>query len=239
MPKDPVYGDLDMGFLDPCPLTTLAEALRDGTWLDVRTDEHTIMRVRIIEIVVRTQGEDVVFRQEWLDSEQEFQKAQFAIDSDAIWRIVKSSYKVDEVMPYEYAPSAHVAKRVSNGEERRIIDAVNSSACYLFQEDPKEFVSNYGGKGTWNLVNHRHVAIIVIYEMTNMSPTAICTKAYGYKSQGPWLTAAWKAKVGPGRDSKAFCDSVRRLGELVDSKLCERFRRSDRFGHDYQPVLSR
>lgn len=241
-----------MGFLDPCPLDVLAEAMRDGMWLDVRTDDTTIMRVRIMEIIVRTKGEDIVFRQEWLNRAEEFEKRQFAIDSDAIWRVVKSQYKIEDVKPYGVTEDGEWSDAqkslygaLDSNVTNKIVATVVHAALVLFDHKPENFFA--GARGTEsNMVTHRHATIIVLYEMTNLSPHYICTDVMKYDSVQPFVTARDKMTVTNYAQSDArrmkhittFRETVTRLGDLADKQLVQHYRRTN-VPDDYQAVLAR
>lgn len=244
--NDPLWGELNMGFFDPCPLHVLAEAMRDGKWLDMRTEDGVIQRVRIVEIIVRTQGDDVVLRQEWLTGRDrdEFYKQQFAIDAESIWKIAPTNYRIAAVRPYGSPDGERPAVKGQPATEREteiIVDTVVKGGIFLFQIAAKDWnAATRGGKGDWHVINKRHATVLVLFEMTDLDPSECC-KRMGWKSQQPLITAKWKATPQKHRDpqeAKDFQGDVRSLGKLVDDQLApHKYRRQGFYGRDYTPVL--
>lgn len=220
-----------MSWHDPCPLRVLAEHMRDGTWLDVRTEDGLLERVRITEIRVRVQGEDVIVRQDWLH-EEDYRRAEHALDSDVIWRVNPTTRKIADVTPF-----GGVTRTVQAGEPAAVIGAIVGTVVFTAGGKAEELTSPRVGKEPWELTNARHQGIYLAFEMTDLSGHDICTGYFGYKSQGPFLLARDKARhsldaqtgyyVRPTATSpNDWVKQLRRLAGVVDQQLGFKSRRA-------------
>jgi hypothetical protein len=219
-------------------LQELARHMRDGRWLDVRTDEGPIYRVRIVEMVVRVQSEDIVFRQEYLDGSGKFAVQQFPVESDAIWKTMTTKVRIEDVQPYGITVVApedgedgggHVVP-ITDGQQQRLLETVLKGALYLNNLTLGELRHNPERQ---HLVP-RYVAMLVLYEMSNLAHGQI-TEALGYASITPLLEAMKERS----RDKSPLPDGVRRLGDLVDNQLAPVRYRSAKLSPSYKPVLPR
>lgn len=233
------WGEVDgegAGAMDPCPLYVLGRYMQEGTWLDVRTGDGVIQRVRVLEIVVRVKTEEVRFRQEWLVDEEDFYKQEIVLDSEDIWRVTETNYHIMEVQPYGLAKRA-TPVGVNSGETETsafaqlVVETVVKAAQFLYQINYTDLMES----NDWVILNRRHACLLVVYEMTDLSPRTICVSHFKYRSQQPLLTARDKVRPGTGTDFEA---DVRRLGKLCDQQLLpDKHRRSVPYPRDYTPVL--
>lgn len=201
---DVVWGNFRPSFFDPAPLSKLAEHMRDGRWLHLQTEDGALVRVRITEIRVYTQGEDIVLRQEWLDGAQEFQHRQVVIDSESIWKATPIKMTVSEVPP---------------PLETRVADCVEVFGVILNVLIADTGLTTgqltAGGRGDNPApqVEARHCGLVLMYEMTNESPQSVCER-FGYGSPTAWHHARAKMQSQPGFYEDFRKDTKRRAREV-------------------------
>jgi hypothetical protein len=235
------------GAFDPCPLQVLARHMLDGRWVDVRTDEGLICRVRITEIVVRAQGEDIRLRQEWLDGPDDKVRRirqEIVVDADAIWKVLPTNYHIEQVQPWKTKKTGGPRSPVPDETAQTIVTQVIETALFLYQTTKKDLIEE------GNASPRRYVAMLVIFEMTDISVFDICTKHFGYHSPTPMVSAQYRLRSGlEGHRNETFVtpENIRRLADLVDQALepqaaregrTERYRSSRVFPNDYTPVLT-
>lgn len=221
----------------PVPLYVLGAYMRDGTWLDIRTEDGPAYRVRIVEIVVRVQSEDVRFMQEWLEhlddegAEVKRVRHYINVDSDTIWKVEPSRYHIDEVQPHGFKIET---PKLPQNEERMhvVLTTVIKTALTLNDLKLEELRQAYDRQ----TLPVRKAVMIVTYEMSDLSPPQIC-EALGYKSQMPLQTARWDVSNSRARNHVWLRESALRLGKLCDQQLDFQARRSEPFPSDYSPVL--
>lgn len=204
--------------LEPCPLWKLAEYMRDGTWLDVRTDETLITRVRIVEMIVRVRGEDIVLRQEWFDAEQEWRKQQFVVDADTIWKVLPTNYKLEVVEPHgvQLPPG-----EMTEDQATHILDLIVKAALFMFSLTPEEF-SSKTAVNKWANIDARYACMAVSWELTELGENEI-THRCGYKSPMPLHSARQSIFIKPFDDARR--DSAQRLARLVVNQRHHTYRR--------------
>lgn len=213
-------------------LRELAEHMRDGHWLDIRHDQELIQRVRILQIVVRLETEDIVLRQEWLDEdaadEDYYHRQLITIDSDGIWKVRPSTVHPSEVKPHGTLPPPPEAQ--SDELQERVASVVLDAAAkhYGIARDALVQESHY--------LPARQVTMLVVYEMTDLSPHDIATRHFEYKSQTPLISA--RDKIGWARDAHVTKANVVKLSGRVDGMLAPlRARRTKPFPRDYKRLL--
>lgn len=198
---------------DPAPLAQLAAHMRDGTWLDVRTDDGLLQRVRITEIRVYVHGEDIIFRQEWFTPEDDFRHRQVPVESEAIWRVNPSRTELRDVKlppgcesrPGDPEDVCRVALLVVGGE-------MGISADVLCGGE-------FRGRQLQSVVDARHCCLLILHQMTDEGPVETAQRL-GYKSQQPLLTALWKmTRRNPAELESRFRREVRRRAKLVRDQL--------------------
>lgn len=224
------------GVFDTCPLHLLAECMRDGKWLDVRTEEGVLQRVRIVEIVVRVRGEDVQFQQAYFDGSGQYRKHTFPIDSDCIWKVVPTNYSLEQVKPHGITflkPASPTS--APDALPSLIIDTVGS----YFGVPREDFIGEVACRN-WKRLPERYVSMIVTYEMTDRSPLDIA-KLHGYKSLTPCMSALQEVKCIQARtweDKRQMFKSVREVAHVVDRLHGGmRFRRTAGWTYQYKPLL--
>lgn len=220
----------------PVPLHVLAAYMRDGTWLDIRTEDGPVHRVRIIGIVVRVRGDDVRFRQEWLehldDERKEVKRCSHVldIDSEAIWKIEPTHYHVDEVEPYGLKIELPPMPLQTDEMQKEVLVTVLRATVTTFNVSMNELRS----VRDWESIDARYTGMLVVFEMTNLSATQIA-EAFGYKSQTPLLSACHDLKHNR---RKGLRDSMKRIARVVESQITFKARRQYLPGN-YSPVLPR
>lgn len=229
----------------PVPLYTLANYMRKGAWLDIRTDEGPINRVRITEIVVRTLGEDVRFRQEWvehLDSERKDPKRvrhEIVVDSDAIWKVEPTRYHIDEVEPHgvqiEWIPQPSQSPDLM----QRILEAAMQTTMRMYDLS----LAQLRHTAMREHLTARYACMLVVFEMSDLSETQI-TEALGYKSPTPLHSARSEVVWVQGGQRSAqsahwtLPEWVKRIGNACEATV-GRQRRTLPLPPNYLPVLSR
>lgn len=225
--SDVIWGDFRPGFFDPCPLATLAEYMRDGKWLDMQTESGKLQRVRVTEIRVRTQGEDVMLRQEWLTAEGVFRHRELAIDSDCIWRATPVTRNIGDVEgPRELAGDAeHVFGVIVN-----VLIADTGFTTGQLTSGGKQ------GRLDAKIVNARHSGLVMQYEMTDDDPLKVCER-FGYMSPQALNTGLQKMDNRGGHDHlEAFKRDTKRRAREVWKQLGFPSRRQASMGYR-EPVL--
>ncbi len=223
------------GIFEPVPLGVLAEYLRDGTWLDLRTEDGLVQRVRITEIIVRVEGEDVRLFQQWFDEDCSFNKRTFTLDAEAIRKVRPTTcQRVSDVVPWD-GDLNRVAPAIFNAEfEQELLQCVLKSAMFMFSVKLDELrnARNFAP----GPVTQRYACVIVLYETSNLEPKAIC-EALGYASVQALVSA--RCDMCSPHPVQERIDAVKRLGKLVDQRMPMRCRTSRAFPDDYSPVLGR
>jgi hypothetical protein len=223
----------------PVPLWALAAYMRDGTWLDIRTEDGPAYRVRIVEIIVRVQSEDIRFMQEWLehldDEGHEVKRVRHYInvDSDTIWKVEPSRYHIDQVEPYGLKITMPKALPQDESQMQKVLTTVIKTALTLDDLKLEELRQAYDR----HTLPTRKAVMIVAYEMSDLSPPQIC-QALGYKSQMPHQTARQDVSNSRCRNHVWLRAAALRLGTLCDQQLDFRARRTQPFPTDYRPVLA-
>lgn len=207
--SDPIWGDYRPGFFDPVPLHRLAQFMRDGSWLEMQTEDGKLTRVRITEIRVYVSGEDVVLRQEWLDDEEEFHHREIVVESDAIWRAWPIKMPLGKVPPPPHVPRS--------GDPVTVFGHVLNVLIADTGFTTGELTVVGDGRQPPGLTDARHSGIVLLYEMTDESPTW-AAGCFGYKSQQPLLTA--RSKMGARASHyHDFVQDTRRRAKLVWKRL--------------------
>lgn len=221
----------------PVSLALLAHHMQTGRWLDIRCDNELIQRVRIIEIVVRVQGEDIVVRQEWLDEQAErdedyYRKHTFVIDSDAIWRVRPSELHPSDVRPY----GIDVPREPQDeGLQQRILVTVLNTARGIWKLGMEEL----SAVTEWKWIPHRYACMVVLYEVSDLDERQI-TQAFGYKSVQPFVSARDMVRRPYSDECRSRQQMARQLGRHVDECFPPPPPRTSRtFPTDYKPLLKR
>lgn len=168
-----------MGRLDPVDLMTLAEALRDESYLDVRSvDVGSLERVRVVSFNVRRDGETVTFRQYGTDDE-------VSCDSESIRRALPTAFSDGD----ELTPLATAELEFANTIER-VWGVVEDVLAENFQMKPDEFrdVTANGSKNLY--LSMRYWAMLVMKDLGVTTNEAIY-HYYGYLSATPIHSARW------------------------------------------------
>lgn len=183
----------DGSVFEACSLTLLAEHLRDKRWVDLRVDapiarDRLVMRVRIVEIRVLVEREDIIVRQEWLEKD-EFYHEVHKFDGDAIWRAVPTNYHIEQVKPYGRTTVAQTGQPAPMSEATK--GRIFATTCRLLEKEtglPFDTIAK--ATSVYRGCEARHIALIVLYELTDDDPLTLC-KRFGYASQTPFLSARY------------------------------------------------
>lgn len=221
--------------LEPAPLHVLAEHLRDGTWLDLRTAEGPIYRVRIMEIVVRMADEALVCAQEWYDELRERRtRRKLVLTAEDVWRVQPTTLTVFEVKPYgEQTPPK--PRELGTGTLDVLKEAIATAAADLVDTSSAAVMADT--KGGRRFTQVRYVAMLVMYEMTDLSIPKI-TDYYGYGSPTPFYSAQSALKYD---HNKFVCaENMRKVASKVDKATApSRFRTDRPFPQDYNRALGK
>jgi hypothetical protein len=190
--------------LEACSLRELAENMRDRKWVDMRVDGIGVLqRVRIIEIRVKAEGEDIVVRQEFLDLD-DFVVCTHVVDADAIWRVLPTNYHTEQVEPYgrrrprtelPSAPRARWPTPLWPGERAMVVAAVK-------YEVARETGCSLSTALELSTIDAKHRAVLLTYELTDLAAYEVCA-CFGYHSTSPLglparaklNNATWRASI--------------------------------------------
>lgn len=221
---DIIWGKFRPGFFDPVPLDQLAAHMRDGKWLSLQTENGLLERVRIIEIRVYVQSEDIVLRQEWIDEREEFQHRQLVIESESIWKAWPIKMSVNDVKPPVQTRAADVDQVFG------VILSVLVAETSFTTGDLT--AGGTRGKQAQPLADARQSGIVLLYEMTDLEPLDACQR-FGYRSPQPLHTARWKMdtnRAHPTGSAAEFRKATKHRAREVWTRLGYPARRTVRDG---------
>lgn len=226
------------GVFEPVSLAVLAEHLRDGTWLDLRTEDGLVQRVRVTEIIVSVDHDDVRLFQQWFDDDYSFNKRSFAIDAEAIRRVQPTAcQRVSEVVPWVADMRDDTTPVIFNAEtEQELLQCVLASALFMFDVKLNELRATREIGPTE--VTQRYACLIVLYEMSNLHPKDIC-EALGYSKGSVQALISARYDMCGANPVQERIDATKRLGKLVDQRMPRKCRTSRAFPRDYSPLLGR
>lgn len=213
--------------LEPPEIGALAEALREGAWLDLRVvDFGNCHRVRIESINVHRERDVLVIVQKVPEGDS-LREATYAIDAEDIRWMRPTQVALEDVEPITPPDAKGLAAK-------RIVAEIVRTIAFL-TEGVSEADLVAGGKQT-GCIRPRQEAMWLAYEMTDLSPLVIATEHFGYASQQPMLTVHQKLTYAlqnaqPFHYNEgtwgAWIERVRGAQRLIDSNLGVRARRSD------------
>lgn len=215
--------------LEPVGLAKLAEALRDGAWLDMRVvGVGTVERVQIETINVHRERDVIVVEQKWPDG-NEVGHTQMAFDAEDVRWVRETQVALEDVTPVlRSAPASNAAQ---------IVDEIIRTVAFL-TEGVSEADLRSGGKQT-GCVRTRQEAMWLAYEMTDLTPLEIAVGHFGYRSVQPMLTVHHKVHCAISKNEvfhwnetspSAWFSRVRATRSLVDTNKGERYRRTKDLG---------
>lgn len=205
--------------LDPISIVALAEHLRDETWLDVRVcDLHSpLERVRIEEIVIRRDIDNVVFVQEIMGGE-EVTLTRHVVDGESIMYANPTVFALEDVQPpkaprVKLQPSEKFGKGLEPDEFSILVRVVRAMEHYTSLRDSSQVLELLRDTPERAAVWVRHWALWGLYELTDLSPVRCCV-ALGYASPQPWYSTQvdW-------RQDEASAVKMRMLREYVKQEL--------------------
>lgn len=231
--------------LEPVPLRAICEAIRDERWIDLRVaDVGTVQRVLITQLNVGREGERVVVKQKFLEAE-EVVTAQHDFDAeDLIW-LRETAIAMEDVKPIsrqQRAPDAVIANDLAT----HVIDTIIRTMTFLSQGVTEPGIRKGLPVGSgYGALRPRQEAMWLAYEMTDLHPSEICTKHFGYKSQQPLLTIHDKIHwaIANGRPihynekPNAWLNRVRAAAKLIDSTLGQTLRRATTASPHWTTIL--
>lgn len=188
----------DMGMLDPVPLATLGEAMKDAAWLDMRILDHgSVPRVRVQSILVTPTNDIVELYQEY--GEDDYRHLE--VDSEDIMGAVPSCFEradVPEPCPPTFDQATHYEHRWGKYELKAeavaifpyvrtaVFDQFNNAA-QMEQDWNTPGSSNPTGLYSFSIYV-RYALLLVLYEVTELAQDDVCSTV-GYHSIQPLLSA--------------------------------------------------
>jgi hypothetical protein len=210
-----------MGMLEPVPLTSLAEAMRDEAWLDMRIVEHgNVPRVRVQSILIMTHNETVELYQELPEDAYRY----LEVDSEDIMAALPSCFERDDVPepnepppsgadPEEYTQGRPFASYKLPSEARAMFPLVRRAVFNQFANPDhmeRDFwdLTNVSSRNPTNLYHFtlhvRYALLLTLYEVTELSQADVCY-VVGYHSIQPFISArqlAKREKDGKAKDTR-------------------------------------
>lgn len=202
--------------LEPIGLDVLAGFLWEKTLVDLRVVETgTVERVQILEILVAREKDTVTVRQCWArDDDHGVRVDELTFDAENVRWARPTQVDLFDVEPIEAIESsrddqdaAQKPWRDSGAIFRAIVD------CYVFI-GPFSEVELTQPKGVGDrALRHRQEMMVLLYEMTDLTPPEICVTYFGYRSGMPLSTAYGRAC------DRGWPTRVRKRAKVIDAKL--------------------
>lgn len=196
--------------LEPVGLAVLAEALRDGTWLDMRIVEGraaTLERVRVDAIIVRRADEEIELSQESAelnDGEQVVFTSNHRVPAEAIrWARPTAFNDATEVRAYN--PATATGERPDPDLYLAAVAVASAQSSVL----DGETVLRLAREGD---LHWRYWLMLVVKETTDLAPGQI-TRLFGYRSPQP-LVSARRKYARDGQDMRELKRIVKRVERL-------------------------
>lgn len=220
--------------------------MRDRVWLDVQTGDTFLPRVRIVQIIVKRTGDDIVLRQDWLEEgggDVWPNRQRITVDAANIWRVAPTALRLDEVQQWGEPPpppEPEKKSRIKLGDEvsDMVAQGIVQAALLYYDTTADELKRVTEHRYT----ARRYVAMLVMFEMTDLTPHQI-TAQFGYRSPMPLVCArdhlTWYVR-DPSRRASSHVrpQTVRELGKVADKLFKpERYRSSRTWPGSYTPVL--
>lgn len=215
--------------LEPVTLGALAEALHDGTWLDMRVvDMGTLQRVLVQQVNIYRTRDEIVLTQKWPCGE-EVGTTTVTVDAEDVRWLRETQVALPDVTPIPVVtpPRTLPAKRV--------VDEIIRTVAFL-TVDVTEADLRAGRASGCAAVRPRQEAMWLAYEMTDLAPDEITRNCFGYASAMPMVTIRHKLEYALRKNEPvhhkeeagptAWFDRVRGVRDLIDSNLGARPRRS-------------
>jgi hypothetical protein len=176
--------------LDPVTLDELAVAMRDATWVDARiVPGGVVERVRVEGIIVRRREEEVEFLQVWA-TEEGRQHQTFTVHAEEVWWIKPTGqHDVTLVSPF----NSRVQLELADGDEAHW-QAAYAAIARWHRITPDEVRATSKARLDGEMFRYK-VMLVVAALSPHLKPSDI-TKAYGYASPQPLVSARQNANAG-------------------------------------------
>lgn len=225
---------------EPVPLGQIAVAIRDESWLDMHVcDLGKLDRVRISQLNISRERDEVVVGQRWLgqetggpaeDPQPRFHDETYTFDVEEIIRLRETRVALKDVKPIKSGP-VPVAPDIF--DVQAVIDEIVRTMGFTAGVSQQDLRSPKG-RGD-KALRPRQEAMWLAYEMTNLSPPDICINHFGYRSQAPLVAVERKLRSQQHREGKvhfnelagAWEKRVKAAADLIDSHFGRKFRRSN------------
>lgn len=208
--------------LEPVPLGVLAEHIRDQTWLDMRVIEvGTCQRVQITQLNICRERDEVVVRQKHAVDDDALATDTLTFDAEDIRWVRETEVALADVTPVSIAVRVPSLTRAAVGpgaaaamphasDERVIVGRAVLIVSEHTGFSHTEIGRFCGWEEDYSIARARHLAIWLIYEMTDLPATVIC-EAFGYVSTTPLSSASDKARNAAFRaDLEAIAEKLKK-----------------------------
>lgn len=194
--------------LRPVPLHTLAEHLRDETWLDMAVvDRRPLQRVQVTNINVMRDRDEVTVVQV-IQEEEGRTTAEVAFDAEDLRWCKPTTARPEDIVPLEVVESEPDADTAFAVIRREVISALK----FVHVCSESELLNGSG----FSLARQRGIRLL--YELTNF-PTTRLAEEIGYKSPGMYPQAL-------SRTTRAEeVEAIRTMVMLIDNRLGRKPRR--------------
>lgn len=230
--------------LEPVPLALLAEAIRDEAWIDVVLLEVGIVRrVKPLKLVCHRAGDDVEVVQAWPEGNT-VNHTNHTFDTDLLIKVRPTQVALLDVKPLVEPEPPAPANSPSSFEGAQIVHEIIRTVAWVnadvTEDDLRKPLDTKDG--SYRALRPRQKAMWLAFEMTNLSPEAICKEYFGYQSATPLITVSEKVRwcfehnspVIHGERPRAWVNSVKELAKLIDTHFTVKYRRET--PHGYNPT---
>jgi len=197
--------------LEPVDLTSLAQALRDEVWVDLRAVDHGIIeRVRIIAFIIDRHNDILTLYQEWVAPGGVAKDRTFQVDSEDIMWCKVSQFDREDVEPKLRLESTVILDSNKRWDGlphtiQPLVSIIIEECALEFQVDPTEVAKlafDAGARVVLDPIHCRYTMMWTLYELTGLSPLKCCN-IFNWSSQTPWISARSKLEWGAKHNDKA------------------------------------
>lgn len=185
-----------MGMMDPVPLATLGQAMKDTAWLDMRILEYgNVPRVRVQSILVTPSNDIVELYQEY--GEEDYRHLE--VDSEDIMAALPSCFeRADVPEPVDPIPADpgfredRYGRRYELKPEAKALFPIIRRAVFDQFSAPTDAMEKQWldpNEGLYSFSTYvRYALLILLYELTEL-PKDDVYRTIGYHSPQPMLSA--------------------------------------------------
>lgn len=211
--------------LDPPPLVSVAEHMRDETWLDVKVvGEPVLERVRLVQIIVNRHEDYLVFTQERPGADEngklETIEVEHKVDAEDVMYLKPTIFELADITPRERERVVTVGGRAFplgdgfNADENHVLFAAISLIANDLRTPVPEILDRVDKDFFSFSTRIRYSLLWLVYEFTECSTLKVC-HALGYSSITPYLSA----KNTIQRNEPEFMKPLRKMILALDARL--------------------